>query len=112
MKNKKMLVVLGAGVLLYLWYKGYFSTKKTPLLVPETPEIPFVSEEDGNKYFDTSNPSQSVSPMDQQTETIVPLNQETTDLTEYDPNAGDIFNDSVLASGSRGSSFGMVRRMH
>lgn len=102
MKNKKtVLVVLGIGVLLYLWSKGYFKSKTTPVLTPE------IAVDEEIKFMDESTADTSMSPMIQDQPSLVnPFDGNT---TEFDATAGEVFNDKVLASGSRG--FGHVRRM-
>lgn len=106
MKNKKtILIVLGIGVLLYLWSKGYFKSKRTPVGVPE-PVLDATVEE--SKYFDAGAATTSMSPVINNSEPIHPLSEETVELTTYDENSGEVFNETVLASG-RG--FGHVRRM-
>jgi hypothetical protein len=108
--NKKVLIMIGVGVLLYLWYKGYFKSKKTPLGVAETPaDVPIVDEVSDQQYFDVSDKSSPVSPLNTQTPEIMALNEEVIETSTYDASGGDMFNESVLATGGR--SFGHVRRM-
>ena len=109
--NKKVLIIVGVGVLLYLWYKGYFKSKRTPVGVAEPPaEAPIVDEVSDTQYFAVSDKSSPVSPIDAQTPEIMALNEEVIETTSYDPSSGSVFNEAVLASGG-GRSFGHVRRM-
>lgn len=106
MNKKTLLIILGIGVLLYLWNKGYFKSKKTPVLVPEPP-VTTEEIEAETKYFDTSTASVSPSPMTQTQPSLDGGLEQVAGTTIFDETAGEVFSDhSALATGS----FGYVRR--
>jgi hypothetical protein len=113
MNKKTVFILIGVGVLLYLWSKGYFKRKRTPLLVAEPPISDAVAVVEDPNFMDESGAAQIVSPTQTNPEgTPIAYTDEVVDATTYDPMGGDSMNQpiSTVASASGMRHFGYVRR--
>jgi hypothetical protein len=95
MNKKTVLVLIGIGVLLYLWSKGYFSKKETTVVqlpVEATPKV-------------ASNPE-----FERIDAPTMPLNNDIfADQTQFDLTSDPSFHTKAMAAGTP-RNFGLVRR--